>query len=239
LQEAEAGLDLGLRLGQSAELRLGYTRGFVRIGRALGLPADVVGWSDVGELRGSATIDTLDRANFPASGVFGTIVATASREELGAADNYTRLRAQLYKPITFGKNTIVPRLVAGVGIGGDDIPLYDRSSLGGFLQLSGYSRGGLYDQNALLAELIYYRELAKLPAALGGGLYAGVSLEVGDVWSDLEDIDAAEAKYGGSAFLGAGTILGPLYLGVGAASGGEGAVYLQLNPVLRTDRQIR
>nr|MBA2431070.1 hypothetical protein [Chthoniobacterales bacterium] len=52
-------------------------------------------------------------------------------------------------------------------------------------------------------------------------------------------VDARNLKYGGSIFLGADTIIGPLYLGVGAANGSEGAVYLQLNPVLRSDRQIR
>ncbi len=49
----------------------------------------------------------------------------------------------------------------------------------------------------------------------------------------------AHPAYGGSIFLGADTIIGPLYLGVRCASGGEAAVYLQLNPVLRTDRKIR
>lgn len=190
-------------------------------------------------MRAALTIDTLDRANFPTSGFLGSAVVTASREELGAEQSYSRLRAQLYKPITFGKNTIVPRVVAGIKLSGDDLPFYDRSSLGGFLQLSGYSRGGLYDQNAVLAELIYYRELTKLPAAIGGGVYAGFSIEAGDVWADLDHVDARNLKYGGSMFLGADTIIGPLYLGVGAANGSEGAVYLQLNPVLRSDRQIR
>lgn len=239
LQEVAAGVDAGVRLGQFAEARLGYTRGFSRIGRALGAPSEVRGWFDRGEVRAAVMFDNLDRANFPTSGVFGSAVATAAREEFGADGNYTRLRAQLYKPITFGKNTIVPRVVAGVKLSGDALPFYDRSSLGGFLQLSGFSRGGLYDQNALLAELIYYRELTKLPAAVGGGVYVGISLEAGDVWAALDDIDAGSLKYGGSLFLGADTILGPLYLGVGASNGSEGAVYLQLSPVLRSDRQVR
>ena len=239
LQDLQAGIDGGVRLGQTGEVRLGYTRGYSRIGRALGIPEDTRGWYDRAELRGAITLDTLDRANFPTTGFFGSAVVTASRQELGADDNYTRLRTQLYKPITFGRNTIVPRVVAGVKLSGGDIPFYDRSSLGGFLQLSGFSRGGLYDQNALLAELIYYRELGKLPAAFGGGLYVGLSIEAGDVWGDLDDFDGGNLKYGGSVFLGADTIIGPLYLGVGAANGSEGAVYLQLNPVLRADRPVR
>ncbi len=239
LQNALGGLDAGLRLGQFGELRLGYSRGFGHIGRTLNLPPDLSGWSDRGETRAELTLDTLDRANFPTSGFFGTATATVSREELGARQNYSRLDAQLYKPITFGKNTFVPRVVAQLKLSGNDLPLYDRSSLGGFLQLSGYSRRGLYDQNAALAELIYYRELTKLPAAIGGGVYAGFSLEAGDVWSDFDHFNASHIKYGGSIFLGADTVIGPLYLGLGGASGSEAAVYLQLSPILRSDRLPR
>lgn len=238
-QEIEARVDAGLRLGQAGELRLGYTRGFTRIGRTHGLAPDARGGFGRGEVRAAVTIDTLDRANFPTSGLFGTAVATASRQELGADDNYSRLQAQIFKPVTFGKNTIVPRAVTRISLSGNDLPVYDRSSLGGFLEFSGYSRGGLYDQNALMAQLIYYRELTKLPAGTGGGVYAGVSIEAGDVWSDLEQVSVRNLKYAGSIFLGADTIIGPLYLGIGAATGGEAAVYLQLNPALRADRQLR
>ncbi|MEO5721570.1 MAG: patatin-like phospholipase family protein [Chthoniobacterales bacterium] len=239
LQSLLGGLDAGVQLGQIGELRVGYSGGASRIGRELNLPPDSTGWSERSELRAALTLDTLDRANFPTTGFFANAIARVSREELGARHNYSRLEAELYKPITFGQNTIVPRIVAGVNLTGDDLPLYDRSSLGGFLQLSGFSRRGLYDQNAGVAELIYYRELAKLPAAFGGGVYAGVSLEAGDVWRELNDFDFGHLKYGGSIFLGADTILGPLYLGVGGNSDSEVAVYLQLSPVLRSERRPR
>ncbi len=235
LQTLGAGVDAGLRIGHFGELRVGYTRGASHIGRALELPRNANGWFDRGEIRAALTIDTLDRTNFPQSGLFGSALATFSMKELGARENYSRLEAQLYKPISFGKNTIVPRVLAAVSLNDSDLPFYDRSSLGGFLQLSGFARRGLYDQNAVLAELIYYRELTKLPAAVGGGLYAGFSVEAGDVYARLGDFDAGDLKFGGSVFLGADTIIGPLYFGVGGAKGGEGAVYLQLSPIFRRD----
>jgi NTE family protein len=110
---------------------------------------------------------------------------------------------------------------------------------GGFLHLSGYARRGLYDQNALVGELIYYRELAKLPQGLGSGVYGGFSVEAGNIWSELSDIAEGDLRYGGSLFLGADTLVGPLYLGVGASSEGEAAVYLQLSPILRPGRNPR
>ncbi|MDQ3624111.1 MAG: patatin-like phospholipase family protein, partial [Verrucomicrobiota bacterium] len=162
LQTLEAGLDAGMRLGDSGELRFGYTRGLSRIGRALGVPADVLATAQRGELRAALTIDTLDRTHFPTQGFFGNATATFSSEALGARHGYSHLEAQLYKPITLGKSTWLPRVPAGLKLGEEDLPLYDRFSLGGFLNLSGYARRGLYDQNAVLAELTYYREVAKL-----------------------------------------------------------------------------
>ncbi len=236
LQNALGGIDAGLRLGQVGEFRLGYTGGGSHIGRTLGLPAETEGWSGRGELRARLTFDTLDRANFPASGYYGSATGTVSRGAFGASANYSRLDAEFYKPIAFGRNTIIPRVVAGLNLERNDLPYYDRSSLGGLFQLSGYARRGLLDQNAAVAEVIYYRELAKLPAAFGGGIYAGFSVEAGRVWSELDQFDFTHMKYGGALFLGADTIVGPLYLGIGGATGGEAAVYLQLSPVLRSER---
>ena len=93
----------------------------------------------------------------------------------------------------------------------------------------------------LLGELIYYRELMKLPAGTGRALYLGASLEAGNVWSDLSDARLEDLTVAGSIFLGADTILGPVYLGVGAAESGQQSIYLQLAPAFwsgRADRNV-
>ena len=237
LQSAEAGLDAGMRLGDFGEIRFGYLTGASRIGRTLGLSEDAPGTAARSELRAALTLDTLDRTNFPTRGFFAQTDLVSSRRMLGARDDYDRLEVQLYKPITLGKHTWVPRVVAGLNAGGGDLPLYDRFSLGGFLQLSGYTRRGLHDQNMLLGQLVYYREITKLPPGVGGGVYAGFSAEAGNVWSDLSSADVRDLTYSGSLFIGADTLLGPLQLGIGAAEGGETAVYLQLSPVFRPARR--
>jgi NTE family protein len=238
-QTLQAGVDLGTRLGQLGEFRFGYAGGVSRISRALGLPPEEETNATRSELRAALTLDTLDRTNFPTRGMLAAARATLSSESLGASDDYTALELQLLKPVTFGRNTFVPRLIAGLNAGGGDLPIYDRFALGGFLHLSGYSQRALYDQNALLGQLIYYREIMQLPAVLGRGVHAGFSVEAGNVWAELNDISAGDLQYGGSVFLGADTLLGPLYLGLGAGGQGEGAVYLQLSPVFRPNRHPR
>ena len=238
-QDYAAGLDLGARLWQAGELRVGYARGFSRIGRRLGVPEEVPGSVDRGWVHADLTVDTLDAPSFATRGTYGRLSLVASREELGAADNYTRLEGQFYQPVTFGKNTIVPRVKVALKLGGGDVPLYDQVPLGGFLNLSGLSRGFLFGQNSALAEVVYYRKLAEITPSLGRALYGGFSVEAGEVWTDARDFHMSDAVIAGSVFLGADTSLGGLYLGVGVTEGGDAAVYLQLGSLFGQGRHQR
>lgn len=238
-QTGLASLDAGVRLANFGEARLGYAFGFSDVRRSLNVPGSALGTATRGELRASLLIDTLDRTTFPTTGWFGWAQASVSSDSLGAEDDYRRVEAELFKPITFGKHTLLPRVAAGVRLGGDELPFYDRFALGGFLNLSGFTRADLYDQNTALAELIYYREIARLPAGVGSGVYGGFSVEAGNVWSDADRISAHDLIYAGSIFLGADTVIGPLSIGLGFAEGGHGAIYLNLGPVLGRGRTER
>lgn len=169
LQSLEGELDLGIALARSGEIRLGYAHGLSDISDTLNLPRNVSGTTERGFLRGSMTIDTLDRVTFPRSGWFARLEAEVSDSSLGGEDDYSRIGAELYRPISFGRNTILPRFTAGMRTSGSALPYYDRFALGGFLNLSGYTRSELYDQNAVLAELIFYRELGSFRKCSAAG----------------------------------------------------------------------
>ena len=119
--------------------------GVTEFGRALSTLEDLDGNIDRGWAHLDVAFDTLDSQSFATRGGYGRVSVRASREELGADDNYTRLDGQFYKALSFGKNTFVPRVRAGLKVGSSDIPIYDRSPLGGFLELSDLARGDLYD----------------------------------------------------------------------------------------------
>ena len=55
----------------------------------------------------------------------------------------------------------------------------------------------------------------------------GGSIEAGNVWATQDDVDFGDLRIGGSAFLGAETPFGPLYLAAGFAEG-DAALYLIL-----------
>ena len=210
-----------------------------RISRRLGVPEDVPTKVDRGWAHADLTVDTLDAPSFATRGTYGRVSLIASREELGASDNYTRLEGQFYQPLTFGKNTIVPRVSASLKVGGDDVPLYDQMPLGGFLNLSGLSRGVLFGQNAAFAQMIYYRKLGELTPGIGSAIYGGFSVEAGEVWAERSDFDLGAAVFAGSALLGADTLIGALYFGVGVADGGDAAIYLQLGSLFGQGRHQR
>ncbi len=239
LQSALATLDFGIRLAQYGELRLGYSFGISDVSRTINIPPDDDRDTRRGEVHAILAFDTLNRTGFPTAGWFGNAEFDVARQEFGSEDTYNRVSLEAFAPVTFGGNTIIPRVTAGGRLGGQELPYYDRFSLGGFLNLSGLTRDDLYDQNFGLAELIYYRQIAQMPPGLGSGIYGGGSLEAGGVWARPGEIDRENLTFGGSLFLGADTILGPITLGVGVAERGNTAVYLQLGPAFGRGRMDR
>jgi NTE family protein len=233
------GLDVGMRLWQAGELRVGYAGGSSEIHRRTAVPEDVPSQADRGWLHADISWDTLDTPNFSRRGFYGQVSVAASRRDLGDAADYTILSGQMYKPLTIGKNTFVPRLSGSVKLDGDPVPLYDQGSLGGFLNLSGLAPGVLFGESYALGELVYYRKIADLNPSTGRGIYAGLSAEYGEVWGGGQDFSLGDGTVAGSVFLGADTLLGGLYLGVGVAEGGEVGLYLQLGRLFGFDARRR
>jgi len=61
--------------------------------------------------------------------------------------------------------------------------------------------------------------------ALSNRAYAGASIETGNVYGPLDPVTSGSLRHSGSLFLGAQTIVGPAYLGLGFADGGERLLY--------------
>ena len=142
-----------------------------------------------------------------------------------ADDTYDRLSFEGIHAASFGRHTIAARVLYGTNLG-TTIPFYDEFTLGGFLRLSGLEPGQLQGDILGHGSLIYYRELGRLPGALGGGVYIGGSLEAGNVWPSIEEAELGDLRPAAMVFGGMDTVLGPLYLGYGRADGGDSSFYL-------------
>ncbi|MGE5154229.1 MAG: patatin-like phospholipase family protein, partial [Bdellovibrio bacteriovorus] len=216
-------LEGGRNIGNWGRLGLRYTLFSGDVDLEIGEPEVADYQFDVGQLQARLTIDSLDSLNFPRSGWAGQIYGITAREWLGSSDDYELIGFDLLKAGTWGKDSLLGALSIGSNLGGE-IPIQAYYRLGGFLNLSGFNQWELSGPYAGLARAIYLRDL-------GTGLvrtYAGASLEAGNTWQDQGDIRLDQTRVAGALFLGADTILGPVYLGYGHADGGNNAVYLYL-----------
>ncbi|MEE9292831.1 MAG: patatin-like phospholipase family protein [Acidobacteriota bacterium] len=219
-------LDIGVQFRNYGEIRIGAGGGTLDIAdlTSPGLPKSDI---DLGGWRAKITIDQLDNAHFPREGGRAEAKLLLSRESLGADQAYDKLEVRTVYADSFGRHTFLGALAFGTDLG-SDIPFYDEFRLGGFLNLSGLPRDRLQGDVSGNLAMIYYREIGRVNPNLGGGVYVGASLEAGNVWDDVGSAGFSDLRYAGLVFMGAETLMGPLYLGYGLSEGGEDSFYLFL-----------
>lgn len=221
-------LDGGVSLGKLGEVRLGFLRDRNEFSEEIGIPAFPDTSADRAGLVLRARFDQLDNVRVPRAGWAGELELGVYRPWLGADSDYGKGSASYVGARSFGELTLQAGLEASGPLGGTQLPFYDLNWLGGFGRLSGLRSGQLYGQYLGLARLSSYYRLSKLPSLVGSGVYAGASIETGNVRQKTDDIDAGSLVWSGSLFAAADTILGPIYLGWGLAEGGNNTFFLSL-----------
>jgi NTE family protein len=229
-QAATFGLDLGQPWGQFGEVRLGLVHQRWRVSPdliTLALPNDALNqrWRETG-LRLKAVVDQLDFANFPQRGYRLTLEALSGHQsgpDLRRA-HFSRAELQATGVKSLGAHTLNLYLRA-LHANQPETSAQGPYALGGFQQLSGYKQGQLDGSTLLLGRASYYLRLRETPV-LTRGFFVGGSLEVGNAWERRGDASLKDLRWAMSAFVGADTGIGPLYLALGHAPRGGTALYL-------------
>jgi NTE family protein len=184
-----------------------------------------------GEFFGRFSVDTMDSVAFPREGTRTMIEWRASRQQLlellGADADFDQLLIAASHAKTWGRHTVLATLRWDATVSGT-APNSRLYRMGGFFDISGLNRNQLSGQHATRLGAAYYRrigDLALFPA------FAGMSLELGNVWDTREEISARDSFFGGSFWAGVDTPVGPVYIGYGRAEGGEDAFYVSLGRV--------
>lgn len=227
-QTSSVGLDIGTQWSTLGELRLGLYRGWRSYTLDTG-PTDLLPTDrslNIGGARLRVRSDHLDSGLFPRSGRAVTLDVTASLPELGARDRYTRWEADYLSAHSRGDDTVQLAMHAGGVLGGGQLPTYDLFSYGGLFRLSGYRTGELLGESMMFGRAVYTRRLVS--DALLKGMFAGFSLEVGRINRPVLAGGVSGTLTAGSIFLATDTPIGPVYLGLGLARGGNRALYLYL-----------
>ena len=231
VRSAEFGLAVGRELGTWGEVRAGLRRGEGRSRVRIGDPTLPEQEFDTGEFFARFAYDKIDNVNFPRDGAQFTLQWDAARQGLGDDQTADVLSMDWLIAETFGRrDTVVFWTSAGSTVSeSDTAAIEDFFTLGGFLSLSGIPRESIAGPHFGIARLLYYRQIGREgPGFLNVPTYAGVSLELGNVWQERTDVSLDSAIKAGSVYLGLDTLIGPLYLAAGLDNGGETAFYLFL-----------
>jgi NTE family protein len=221
---AEAGTNLTDALALAVGIEEGWGRQRERTGTGL-VPRESFG---IGRLYARLAYDSFDSLAFPRRGILASARYDWSAAGLGADRPYHSAEAAFNAAHSWGRNTVILTAEGAFSWGGRP-GIGDLFTLGEPFRLTGYLNGGLAGAEMVLGRALYYRELARFgPSFLHFPLYAGGSVEVGNVFDRVSDIEAGALLWGGSLFVAMDTPLGPLFLGYGYSEHGEHAVFLSL-----------
>jgi len=224
----DARIAAGRVLGRWGEIRLaaftGHDRGDPRIGFSF--------FPSVSEGRGGAEvrfrIDTEDSVVFPTSGANVDLRYSRSSESLGEDRRIERVSGAASYAWSFGKNTVVPHLEYGENI--EPVQSYFAwFPVGGLFRLSGLGYRELLGEKAALARVLAYRRLFEFDlAGLAVRIYAGISLEAGNVYERDANITWESTRKGGSVFIGGETFIGPVIFAYGRTDGDRDRFYFAI-----------
>jgi NTE family protein len=182
---------------------------------------------DIGELSFGLEVDELDDLHFPTHGHIARAVYKTNQKSLGADSDFDQVLFRAGIARSWGKNTVQGGVDYRTTVSGD-APPEKRFRGGGLFNFSGYEFNQLSGQQYARVIGTYRRQIADIGL---GDLWVGTSVEYGNVWENRDDIDFDDGILSGSLFLGASTLLGPLYFGYGYAEGGADTFYIYLGPV--------
>ncbi len=182
---------------------------------------------DIGELSFAIEVDELDDLFFPTHGHIVRAVYKTNQTDLGSDLDYDQAVFRAGFTRSWGTNTFEGGIDYRTTVSGD-APPERRFRGGGLFNFSGFEFNQLSGQQYGRLIGTYRRKLLHFGL---GDLWAGTSIEYGNVWENRDDIDFGDGIFSGSLFLGAQTLLGPFFFGYGLAEGGASSFYFYLGPV--------
>jgi NTE family protein len=226
-----AALATGRQFGKVGEVRLGVERGVGTASPSEGKlsPRDFA--LDRGQIFVSGAADTLDNAYFPTRGLRGGAEWRQGFQSLGDVSDFQSLKGVGLVAKAFGRHAFEFQVEGGGTLQGT-LPLASLFSLGGPFNFPGYQVEELTGDSYGVGRLMYrYRLTNHSDSLFGVPLYAGATVVAGNTWSRQVNANRGDAhqdsvRVGANLFAAADTIIGPVFLVLGAADHGRTAVYV-------------
>jgi len=224
----QGSVDAGISLGSWGQLRVGAFRGS-GTGEPLvtNVPLEDLDL-ELGGVFALASVDTLDDLSFPRRGTLAAAAVEAFRTDLGSESSFHRLQLRATHAFPVGARSALHVTGGWADTMGSHPPFYLLFSLADFTRLAALSREVSGGERAAYAAVVLQHRIASLPTRLGRGVYVGGAFETGRVWARREDVGFDGIRPAGGLFVGADTVLGPVYGGFGVGYGGNTSLYLFL-----------
>ena len=222
VKQRSFGVDLVRHMDDDATLKFGLERGSERADPSVASPQFLAEKNRIGVAKVEYVQDRLDDWMFPAAGNYGFAHARVSSTALGASSNYRRVEVGYENAWNRGPHRFNLGGRAG-HLWGDDLPLLELFSLGGFLNMSGYQARQFLGQDYLFARGVYTRKTTLFGTR---NVYLGGSLEAGKMTRRFNGEAMGRAQFSGSVFGAVNTGLGPFTMAVGLGEGGNQTFYL-------------
>lgn len=218
-------LSAGYQFGVLGEVRAGIEGGAgeATLQEGFVLPRDID--IKVGQLFINAGADSLDNPFFPSRGLKGRLEYVAGLKALGDTDDYQTVRLDGVSANTWSRHSWIVNLSGGDTVQGD-LPVTQLFTLGGPFSFPGYAVEELTGASFAVARGMYrYRLNADSQGLIRIPIYVGTTLVTGNVWPVHSDPRLDDLRVGANLFIAADTMIGPMFLTIGAADDGRHALY--------------
>jgi len=225
VEELRAAVGLGREFDNWGDFRISLNQYSSEANQEIGVPVEPVNDVRGGEMVARFISDTLDRTFFPTSGMTSLLRWVNSSSQLGADYEFEKGLVDALGVTTFGNShTFFLGARYGTTYSGE-APVQNGFRLGGLFDLPGFVENELSGQNVYLLRVAYQR---KLSTRLGFPQYAGATLQYGDIVAERDDLSLENGIGSAAIWAGWETILGPIYVGYGAADNGSDSFYLNV-----------
>ena len=236
-QTQRVGLDFGLPLANLGDFRAGiaYAHGFAspqyngqyydENGNLQLEYPDIYG--RVFTARASLVIDQLDDPLFARKGYY--LELRAERSLFAQPQNtFTEVYGKALVAASYGRQSVNASIEAGQDFQNTNPVNPFGFMLGGFQHLSAYAADQLAGNSMLYGQVTYMNQLTTFTVSPIRALFAGLSLEAGNVWDGNFQYGGGPIKRSITFFTSVTSSFGPIYLGVAFAPGGRNNFYIQL-----------
>ena len=222
VRSAESQLAFGVNIGRLGPARLGWQTKAQWAGLETGLPFFPTDKVDYGGAFVAVDFDQFNRLYFPSEGWASRLRFFSSNEA-----GFSRLDARAEGAVPLGRYVLSGAL-SYTGSPSGELPFFDASVLGGFLDMTAFAKGQLIGDDVYYARLKAERILGVLPIGLRGDIRAGLALEAARRGVAYTETRLGSWLNSATIYLGGETPLGPVYLGYGYSTSGTWNVYFFL-----------